>query len=259
MPLPAALSANLPGTDVAPGAFDRVEEPAWAHALLESLVALRSAHGRDRELHRARLWRVLHAALFASLRGQAGRIAPVSQEDLEDLASVKSSELMARAEAGVWDPVPHPTYEVAGFIRRVARNGLVDLARRRVRECPPPEDDEAWDVAISDRIPQLPGPEDWACAREFVSALEQCVRSLTPRSREVWFLRACLERSTREIAAVTNLSAANVDVIVMRARTALGECMATRGHHSTEVRPGAFAALWSESSLRAALSVEGEA
>jgi len=68
----------------------------------------------------------------------------------------------------------------------------------------------------------------------------------------VWFLRACLERPTREIAAVTNLSAANVDVIVMRARQALSECMESRGHETVGVRPGAFAALWSESRLREA-------
>src|SRR6185436_2003342 len=122
----------------------------------------------------------------------------------------------------------------------VARNGLVDLARRRGRECPPPEDEEMWDMAITDRLPQAPGPEDWASAREFVAALEQCVRALTPRSRDVWFLRACLERPTREIAAATRLSAANVDVIVMRARQALSECMASRGHRTSEVRAGAF-------------------
>jgi RNA polymerase sigma factor (sigma-70 family) len=233
--------------------------PAWAHALRDGVAALRSARGSAREAPRARLWRLLHASLFASLRSQAGRIAPVSQEDLEDLASVKSSELMARAEAGVWDPVPHPPHEVAGFIRNVARNGLVDLARRRARECPPPEDEEMWDMAIADRLPQAPGPEDWACAREFVVALEHCVHGLTPRAREVWFLRACLERPSREIAALTGVTVANVDVIVMRARQALGECMSARGHQSTEVRPGAFAALWSESPLRAAWAAEGEA
>ena len=225
--------------------------PAWAHALREAVPALRRARGRAREAPRARLWQLLHAALFASLRSQAGRVAPVSQEDLEDLASAKSSELMARTEAGVWDPVPHPPHEVAGFIRSVARNGLVDLARRRARECPPPEDEEMWDMAVADRLPQPPGPEDWASAREFVIALEGCVRALMPRSREVWFLRACLERSSREIATVTGLTAANVDVIVMRARQALSECMIARGHQTAEVRPGAFAALWSESSVRA--------
>jgi RNA polymerase sigma factor (sigma-70 family) len=226
------------------------DAPAWAHAVRAAVPALTSARGPAREAPRASLWRLLHAALFASLRAQAGRVAPVSHEDLEDLASVKSSELMARAEAGVWDPAPHPPHEVAGFIRSVARNGLIDLARRRARECPPPDDEEMWDMAVADRLPQAPGPEDWASAREFVAALEQCVRSLTPRSRQVWFLRACLERPSREIATVTRLSPANVDVIVMRAREALSECMTARGHQTAEVRPGAFAALWSESQLR---------
>ena len=114
-------------------------------------------------------------------------------------------------------------------------------------------------MAVADRLPQAPGPEDWASAREFVAALEHCVRGLAPRAREVWFLRACLERPSREIAAVAGVTIANVDVIVMRARQALGECMAARGHESTEMRPGAFATLWSESSLRAAWPGEGEA
>jgi RNA polymerase sigma factor (sigma-70 family) len=243
---PVALSDAAPVTASLPGG------PSWAEALLDAFRVVRSAPDGSREASRARLWRLLHAALFASLRAQAGRIAPLSQEDLEDLASVKSSELMTRAESGVWDPIPHPPHEMAGFIRRVARNGLVDLARRRMRECPPPDDEEMWDMAISDRLPPVPGPEDWASAREFVSALENCVRGLTPRAREVWFLRACLERPTREIAAVTRLSAANVDVIVMRARNALAECMRARGHGTVEGGAGAFAALWSESRLQEA-------
>jgi len=235
------------------------DAPAWAHAVRAAVPALTSARGPAREAPRACLWRLLHAALFASLRAQAGRVAPVSQEDLEDLASVKSSELMARAEAGVWDPAPHPPHAVAGFIRSVARNGLIDLARRRARECPPPDDEEMWDMAVADRLPQAPGPEDWASAREFVAALEQCVRALTPRARQVWFLRACLERPSREIATVTHLTPANVDVIVMRAREALSECMTARGHQTAEVRPGAFAALWSESQLRAGWPAGSEA
>lgn len=245
-----------PGGDAAVVIAAPPDAPAWASAVREAVGLLRKHRGRAREAPRAQLWRLLHAALFASLRCQAGRIAPLSQEDLEDLASVKSSELMARAEAGVWDPTPHPPHEVAGFIRSVARNGLVDLARRRARECPPPEDEEMWDMAITDRLPQAPGPEDWASAREFVSALEHCVRALTPRAREVWFLRACVERPSREIAAVTGLSAANVDVIVMRARQALSECMSLQGHRTSEAGAGAFAALWSESRLHQVWDLE---
>jgi RNA polymerase sigma factor (sigma-70 family) len=220
--------------------------PAWADALREAVPALRAARGADRDERRARVWKLLHGALFASLRAQAGRIGPVSQEDLEDLASGKASELMARAEGGGWEPGLHPPYEVVGFVRSVARNGLVDLARRRSRECPPPDDEEMWDMAIADRLPAPPDPEEWASAREFVTALEQCVRGLTPRAREVWFMRACLERSGREIATACRISEANVNVIVMRARQSLGACMESRGHRTTEVRPSAFGALWSD-------------
>ena len=220
--------------------------PAWAEALRVDVPAFQAAHGPARETGRARVWQLLHAALFAALRSQAGRLAPVSREDLEDLASGKASELMARAEACTWEPGDHPAHEVTGFIRSVARHGLVDLARRRSRECPPPDDVEMWDMAMTDRLPAPPGPEDWACAREFVCALEQCVRGLTPRAREVWYMRACLERPGREIADLCGITEANVNVIVMRARQAIGECMAARGHCSSEVRPGAFAVLWSD-------------
>jgi RNA polymerase sigma factor (sigma-70 family) len=226
--------------------------------LCEAVTALRSAAGPAREACRAHLWRTLHAALFASIRAQAGRIAPLSHEDLEDIASQKASELMARAEAGEWDPGAHPPHEVAGFVRSVARNGLVDLARRRSRECPPLDNEELWDMAMADRLPPPTAPEEWACAREFVTALEGCVRSLTPRARRVWFLRAGLERPSREIAALMGISEANVNVIVMRARDALGRCMAERGHRSAEVRPGAFAVLWSEVEAREAWPAEQE-
>lgn len=213
------------------------EAPGWASALRDAVPDLRRARGAARERARAWAWRLLHAALFGALRMQAGRIAPVSQEDLEDLASAKSLELLARAEAGLWDPQPHTPHEVAGFIRRVARNGLVDLARRRSRESPPPENEELWDMTIASRLPAAEGPDDWASAREFAAALEGCVRELAPRARQVWFLRACLERSSRDIAALAGVSAANVDVIVMRARAALADCMMGKGHASHEVRP----------------------
>ena len=101
-------------------------------------------------------------------------------------------------------------------------------------------------MTITERLPAADGPEDWASAREFATALESCVRGLAPRARQVWFLRACLERPSREIAALAAVSAPHVDVIVMRARAALAECMAAKGHHSHDVRPGAFALLWSQ-------------
>ena len=66
----------------APGIQD-----GWPSRLADAATALRVAVPPSRNGARAALWPVLHAALFAALRSQAGRIAPVSQEDLEDLAA----------------------------------------------------------------------------------------------------------------------------------------------------------------------------
>jgi RNA polymerase sigma factor (sigma-70 family) len=184
---------------------------------------------------------VLHAALFAAARAQARRVAAASAEDLEDLASGKALELLGRAEEGAWDPSGHPPHEIAGFVSRVARNGLIDLARRRGHETPASADDGAWDAPIED---PAPGPDEVLAAREFVAALGACVASLAPRSRQVWFRRVFHGVASRDLAVLTGLQAAHVDVIVSRARAALRGCMEAKGFGSEDVRPGAFVALW---------------
>lgn len=218
--------------------------PRWPAALATALCALRSAPIAQREPPRARLWPLVHAALYASLRAQAGRIAPTAAEDLEDLASQKALELMVRAEEGAWDPGGRADHEVAGYVSRVARHALVDLARRRGRECPAPDDAALWDLALASRGSDPARPEDMAAAREFAGALRGCVQALAPRTRHAWFARVYLERPSREIAATLGVSAAHVDVIVQRARSALRACMEGRGHRDAEARPGCFVELW---------------
>jgi RNA polymerase sigma factor (sigma-70 family) len=186
------------------------------------------------------LWQVLHAALFAAARSQARRVAAATAEDLEDLASAKALELLGRAEEGAWDPSGRPPHEIAGFVARVARNGLIDLARRRGREVPAAGDD-AWDAPVED---PAAAPDEALAAREFVTALGACVGALAPRSRQVWFRRVFHGIASRELALLTGLQAAHVDVIVSRARSVLRECMEAKGFRSEDVRPGAFSALW---------------
>ena len=216
----------------------------WPGRVARAAIDLRSATAADRAAARAALWPSLHAALFASLRAQAGRIAPVAAEDLEDLASQKALELLLRAEEGAWDPSGRADHEVAGYLARVARHALVDLARRRGRECPGPEDVEQWSVALADRAGEPARPEDQVAAREFACALKQCVERLSPRSRSVWFRRVFLERPSREIGACVGLTPAHVDVLVQRARTALAACMERKGQREGVARPGVFVELW---------------
>lgn len=195
-------------------------------------------------MHRSELWRVLHAALFAALRAQAGRIAPVSQEDLEDLASGKALELLQQAEGNRWETTGHAPDHVVGFVWRVARNALVDLARKRGRESPPPTDAEAWDHALAERSAREAGPVELTAAGEFVTDLGGCLEQLVPRSRAAWYRRAVLERPTRETATVLGLKPPHVDVLVRRARESLARCMAGKGHATSDVHPQAFVLLW---------------
>ncbi len=222
-----------------------IPPPRWPARLSTAAAALRDSPPAARPAARAALWPVLHAALFASLRGQAGRTPAARHEDLEDLASQKALELLLRAEQGTWDPSGRPDHDVAGYVAQVARNALVDLARRRGRECPAPDDEEAWAAPVGDDVARVAAPEDLVAAREFACALRACVDSLAPRARSAWFRRVFLERPSREIAGSLAITPAHVDVVVQRARETLRRCMMAKGHPDAAMRPGAFVEIWS--------------
>lgn len=219
--------------------------PCWPELLARHCAELTAAAADARDGSRAALWKVLHAALFASLRAQAHRVPAASREDLEDIASSKALEILSRAEEGLWTPAGRPAHEIAGFVTRVARNGLIDLARRRGREVAPPEDEEAWRDRLGETHSAIgPSPDDQTAANEFVVALVECVATLAPRSRAVWFQRVFLEAASRDIAEQCEVRPAHVDVLVQRARIALRACMVSKGHGEAEARPGVFATLW---------------
>ncbi len=218
--------------------------PAWAGRIAPLMRELKTAPRAERQSARAQLWVTLHAALFAALRSQARRIAPVSHEDLEDLASGKALELLEQAEESRWDPGTRPDTEILGYVWRVARNALVDLARKRGREAPPPDETSAWDQAFEDHHRGEAGPLEMTSAHEFVQDLSDCLDSLAPRSRMAWSLRAMLERPSFEIAVRLGLKPAHVDVLVQRARQAITACMGGKGHKVGDVHPQAFVLWW---------------
>jgi RNA polymerase sigma factor (sigma-70 family) len=226
---------------------ERPAAPLWACRIAPAIQALLCARGAERDPARAELWRLLHAALYASLRAQAGRVAPVSREDLEDIASTKALELLLQAEGKLWSVEGYSPLEVTAFLARVARNGLVDLARRRGREAPPPEDADAWERAVTDAGPAESDPLERASTEEFFSAFKECVAALTPRARKVWMQRVVLDRPSREAAGALGLTVANVDVMAQRAREALTACMAAKGHRVAGLDPRMFVLLWAQS------------
>jgi RNA polymerase sigma factor (sigma-70 family) len=231
--------------------------PRWAQHIEPAILALQQAAPDGRNAARAELWQLLHAALFAAARAQAGRVAPVSREDLEDIASGKALELLQQAEGKGWRIEGRAPQEVAGFVARVARNGLVDLARRRGREVPPPAGDEGWEVAASAGAEA--GPLELTIAEEFLLGLKSCVEGLASRARRVWMQRVLLERPSREVAGALGLSVANVDVMAQRARAALTACMAAKGHTVSGVDARAFVSVWASADPASWTGVEAEA
>jgi len=189
-------------------------------------------------------WLILHSAIARFARVQGGHLGSATREDIEDLASEKALELTRRLESGTWDPSGHGASEIAGFLSVAARNGLVDLLRRKGRFV---ELTEGVEPDGAHRPPWVaPRPEADVESRAFTGDLCDCVGRLKQRDRTVWFFRVLYELPSREIAGhpEIRLKPAHVDVILQRCRSALRECMTRKGHDVTEVPRGSFLRLW---------------
>lgn len=227
--------------------------PAPAHwplevaRLRESIAAATLACERDAA--RGSLWRLLFEALMRYLRLHSRHARGVSPADLEDIASEKALEILARAESGAWDLAGRSSAEISGYISRVARNGWIDLVHRVSREVRAPEGgdpDQAPEGILLRAAGSSPGPEECAESAELTLALRDCVERLPARERRVWFFRAFYDMSSREIAAHprVGLNAAHVDVVAQRARQALRDCLERKGHAAGAAPAGAFVQLW---------------
>src|SRR5262245_8110440 len=75
---------------------------------------------------RSAAWVALRDALVRFLRSQVRLVGGPPAEDVEDLASAKALELVARAESGEWNLEGRSGGEIAGYLATVARNGLID-------------------------------------------------------------------------------------------------------------------------------------
>ncbi|MFH1278041.1 MAG: sigma-70 family RNA polymerase sigma factor [Candidatus Eisenbacteria bacterium] len=204
--------------------------------------------GPSRDALLGEAWLLLNSALTRYLRYHSVRLGRLSQEDIEDIASEKSLDLLRRAEHGKWRMDGRLESEIAAFISKVARNGLLDalnLDRRRIE--PADQTDDA-----PDRFDRRSGemgtgsPEVLVERREFARALRGCAGKLEPRSRLVWFFRVFYEMSTKEIAdhPEIRLKAGHVDVLLQRSREAIRQCMDRRGFRPLDMPTGVFAELW---------------
>ena len=222
---------------------------SWPERIIELGTAWPQAEDtveRDRIL--SEMWLLLNAAITRYLRFHSRRYGYGAQEDLQDIASEKSLELLRRIDNRMWDPTDASPGQLCSFISTLARNGLID--HMRVIGSKRADEVEAVD---SGRI--LPGtalrPRDestdaGADRDRFVEAISECAGLLKARTRMIWFLRVLLEMPSKDIAhhPGVNMKSAAVDMALSRCRTVIRQCMEEKGFKADDVPSGSFAALW---------------
>ncbi|MCH7548067.1 MAG: sigma-70 family RNA polymerase sigma factor [Candidatus Krumholzibacteriota bacterium] len=214
----------------------------------------RAWHGLEQPTRRDRvlseLWLLLNAAIARYLRFHSRRYGYGSLEDLQDIASEKSLELLRRIDSRMWDPAEASPGQLCSFISTLARNGLIDHMRvigsKRVDE-----------VEAAERGRILPGtslrPRDertdaGSDRDQFIGAIRDCAHLLKPRTRTIWFLRVLLEMPSKDIAhhPEVNMKSSAVDMTLSRCRTVIRQCMEEKGFGADDIPPGTLAALWEQ-------------
>lgn len=240
--------------------FADAKWPARFKELCGELRHPRNAPSRDRD--RSRVWLLLNSLLSQYLRFHAGRLGRVPQEDLEDIASGKSLEIMRRIELGVWEVTSSDTPQISGYLSRVARNGLVDRLREMGRRVETTEEDLAevdFDANGPRGVKSAAGnpdsPDQQVERREFVEALRECADKMASRARLVWFLRVLCGMSSKEIGAHprVSLKPGHIDVILQRSREMMRNCMEQKGHEPHDMPVGTFVELWKSCELDSVL------
>ncbi len=240
-----STESSTPETDAPP------EAARWPDRVL-SLLDAYGAQGRGvRATVRPELWTLFNLLMLRYLRIRVRQYPGCSEEDIEDLASEKSLELMTKLDSGTWNPQGWNRNQLGGFFSTLARNGLVDRYRsfhsRRIvpMSSPLPEAGE------SSQDPARESPESRADAMRFAETLRDCASILAPRARKVWFLRVFFDLATKQIATSpgVDMKPATIDVTLQRCRDRVRECMEEKGQLSSELPAGTFIALWEAFSI----------
>ncbi len=224
--------------------------PRWPARIKELCQRLPSSPDSvSRESIRAELWLLINASIARYLRLHSTRLGVVAREEMEDIAAEKSFDLLRRIETGENDMGERQPAEIASYLSRVARNGLLDQLREAARRVLPADEDcPEWelggDALLSDAWER--SPEQFVARREFATALHHCARALAVKSRRIWLLRAFCDMPSRQIAThpAVDLNVGHVDVLLQRSRRAIRKCMKVRGHNPADAPPGVMIELW---------------
>jgi len=230
------------------GSVSREQGRGWPERVMEIARAWKDSPPEAHRTLVSELWLLLNAALAQSLRQHSKRFGPVDSEDLRDIASQKSLDLLCSLDQEKWDPAATSAAQLCAFISTVARNGLVDHIRtiesKRSRNIDVPEEMEG---GLGEESPAEVHPPDVVADRSrFAQALLDCAERLKPRPQAIWFFRVFYEMPAKEIARHPEvaMNPAAVDVTLMRCREKIRACMEAKGLDPRDMPPGTFVTLW---------------
>ena len=215
----------------------------------ERTDAERDGRTADREARVSELWRLLNLVLSQYIRAQARRFGGLDADQVADVAADKALDLMSRIERRDWDPAAVGDAQVCAFLGSVARNGVIDVLRRRRREVvvdmavpvADGEDGALWAVTAAGL-----GAESAIDGARYAHALLACAGGLTPRARRAWVMRVFGNLAVAQIArhprVATSLGGAHL--MLNRARRMMRRCMESKGFEVRTMPAGTFAALW---------------
>jgi RNA polymerase sigma-70 factor, ECF subfamily len=215
-PIPVAGLRDLEAPVVAPCVAGRPRDDSAIAVQVRALVAsgdLPAARDRFAEIVRKHQRRASHIA-FHYLRDTAD-------------ADEATQDAFVKAFVHIESFRPEHSFEV--WFTRILVNGCLDRRRarqRRQRWFLPVLDGESGEANIIAQAPApSANPEQALLARERRVEIAGAVRKLPPQQRKVFLLCAYAGHSTREAAAITDLSESTIRVHLFRAvrklRTAL--------------------------------------
>jgi len=219
--MPATGRLGVEDPVAAPRATGELREDSGIAAEVQALVAAGDVAGaRER-----------FADIVRSHQRRASRIAFHYLRDVAD-ADEATQDAFVKSFVHIESYRPEHSFEV--WLTRILVNGCLDRRKarqRRERWLLPVLDADQGDASTIARTPaSTADPEQVLLAREQWAQIASAVRRLPPQQRTVFILSAYAGHSTRETAAITDLSESTVRVHLFRAVRKLRAALKA-GHH----------------------------
>ena len=193
------------------------------------------------------IWQIAHLRLHRYLKYHCARIGGCDPDDLQDIASQKSLELLRNLNTTGGRITDLDAHNLPGYLSTVARNGLVASLREKRRGPVSVEDGgETAEKRMLDVSNPHDRPDMRLASKDFAVALRICAEQLEERARSMWFMRVFYDMPSKTIAAHPRieLKASHVDVVLQRSRATMQKCMHKKGYHREDMPPGTFIAVW---------------